>query len=196
MPSGLLPCDHCDGAPLYVAGRLQAVIVCEECGMSTPPVQIDSTDPDAAFVRLSAIWNSRVEHRPADLEAISMLARRTLGEPDIPYFLNLLASTSGDWETNGPKFAAIAAALAQPSSDFQRVAPPSTVLADAARYRKLLRRARVIYVDGAPLIHFEHVPALGAEIAEEALSDSELAFSDREAFVGSAIDGLPEGWQP
>ncbi|WP_439673102.1 Restriction alleviation protein Lar (plasmid) [Cupriavidus necator] len=196
MPSGLLQCAHCDGAPTYVAGRLQAVIVCEECGISTPPVENDPKDRDAAFPRLSAIWNSRVDLRPADTEAISMVARRALTSPDIPYFLSLLASTTGDWETNGPKFAAMAAALAQPGYEFKHVGPPETVLSQAARYQKLLQRARIIHIDGAPMVRFEHVPALAAEVAEEALADQDWPLLDKEEFIGKAIDSLPDHCQP
>ena len=143
MPSGLLQCAHCDGAPLYIAGRLQAVIACEECGMSTPPIQLDGASKDAAFTQLSAIWNNRVEHRPADEQAISMTARRALTVSDIPYFLNLVASTTTDWEANGPKFAAMAAALAQPGYEFKHVDPPETVVSQAARYQKQIGRAHV-----------------------------------------------------
>ncbi|QEZ48840.1 hypothetical protein D2917_31715 (plasmid) [Cupriavidus oxalaticus] len=196
MPSGLLQCAHCDGAPTYVAGRLQAVIVCEECGMSTPPVESDPKDRDAAFPRLSAIWNSRVDLRPADQEAISMVARRALTSSDIPYFLNLLASTTSDWETNGPMFAAMAAALAQPGYEFKHVGPPETVLSQAARYQKLLQRAKIIHIDGAPMVRFEHVPALAAEVAEERLADQDWPLLDMEEFIGKAIDSLPDHWQP
>ncbi|MBP0624758.1 Lar family restriction alleviation protein [Cupriavidus consociatus] len=195
MPSGLLQCAHCDGAPTYIAGRLQAVIVCEECGISTPPVTMDA-DKNTAFTRLSAIWNSRIEHRPADQEAVSMMSRRALTSSDIPYFLNLLAATTSDWETVGPKFAAMAAALAQPGYDFKHVDPPETVVSQAARYQKLLQRAKIIYVDGAPMVRFEPVPALCAEIAEEALADREWPLLDLHEFIGKAIDGVPDHWQP
>lgn len=196
MPSGLLQCAHCDGAPLYIAGRLQAVIVCEECGMSTPPIQLDGASKDAAFTQLSAIWNNRVEHRPADEQAISMTARRALTVSDIPYFLNLVASTTTDWEANGPKIAAMAAALAQPGYEFKHVDPPETVVSQSARYQKLLKRAKIIYIDGAPMVRFEPVPALCAEIAEEALADKEWPLLDLHEFIGKAIDGVPDHWQP
>ncbi|RWA55706.1 hypothetical protein AU476_06245 [Cupriavidus sp. UYMSc13B] len=192
MPSGLLNCAHCDGAPLFIAGRLQAVIVCEECGISTPPVRLESTDSDAAFAQLSAIWNTRVEHRPADQQTISLLARRELTSSDIPYFLNLLASTTSDWQTNGPKFAAMAAALAQPGFQSEHVSPPETVLEDAGRYRKLVRRAKVIHIDGAPMVRFEHVPALTAAIADEAKEGDIWPFPILEEFVARAVDDLPE----
>lgn len=196
MPSGLLQCAHCDGAPLYIAGRLQAVIVCEECSMSTPPIQLDGANKDAAFPQLSAVWNNRVEHWPADEQAISMTARRALTVSDIPYFLNLIASTTTDWEANGPKFAAMAAALAQPGYEFKHVDPPETVVSQSARYQKLLKRAKIIYVDGAPMVRFEPVPALCAEIAEEALADKEWPLLDLHDFIGKAIDGVPDHWQP
>nr|WP_315595586.1 hypothetical protein [uncultured Cupriavidus sp.] len=196
MPSGLLQCDHCDGAPLYIAGRLQAVIVCEECGISTPPIRTDTENADTAFAQLSAIWNNRVEHRPADQQAIAMTARRTLTASDIPYFLNLVASTNTDWETNGPKFAAMAAALAQPGYVFKHVDPPETVVSQAARYQKLLKHAKIIYIDGAPMIRFDHVPAMCAEIAEESLVDKVWPLLDLQEFIGKAIDGLPDHWQP
>ncbi len=196
MPSGLLQCAHCDGAPTYISGRLQAVIVCEECGISTPPIRMDSTDKDTAFTTLSTIWNSRVEHRPADQNAVSMMSRRALTASDIPYFLNLLAATTSDWETVGPKFAAMAAALAQPGYEFKHVDPPETVISQAARYQKLLKRAKIIYIDGAPMIRFDHVPALCAEIAEESLADKDWPLLDLHEFIGKAIDGLPDHWQP
>lgn len=196
MPTGLLNCAHCEGAPLFIAGRLQAVVVCEECGVSTPPVRLESTDSDTAFAQLQAIWNTRVEHRPADEQTISMLARRELSASDIPYFLNLLASTTGDWTSNGPKFAAMAAALAQPGVDFRHVSPPETVLEDAGRYRKLVRRSKVIYIDGAPMVRFDHVPAMAAAIAEEAKEDDPWPFPILEEFVARAVDSLPDSAQP
>ncbi|MBB3010126.1 hypothetical protein [Cupriavidus alkaliphilus] len=196
MPTGLLNCAHCDGAPLFIAGRLQAVVVCEECGVSTPPVRLESTDSDTAFAQLQAIWNTRVEHRPADEQTISMLARRELSASDIPYFLNLLASTTGDWSSNGPKFAAMAAALARPGVDFRHVSPPETVLEDAGRYRKLVRRSKVIYIDGAPMVRFDHVPAMAAAIAEEAKEDDPWPFPILEEFVARAVDSLPDSAQP
>ncbi|MEM5432354.1 conserved protein of unknown function (plasmid) [Cupriavidus taiwanensis] len=196
MPTGLLNCAHCDGAPLFIAGRLQAVVVCEECGVSTPPVRLESTDSDTAFAQLQAIWNTRVEHRPADEQTISMLARRELTASDIPYFLNLLASTAGDWTSNGPKFAAMAAALARPGVDFRDVSPPETVLEDAGRYRKLVRRSKVIYIDGAPMVRFDHVPAMAAAIAEEAKEDDPWPFPILEEFVARAVDSLPDSAQP
>ncbi|CAG2159725.1 hypothetical protein [Cupriavidus numazuensis] len=192
MPSGLLDCAHCDGAPLFICGRIQAVVVCEECGLSTPPVDLASHDRDAAFQQLSAIWNTRVEHRPADHHTISMLARRELTSSDIPYFLNLLASTTGSWTENGPRFAAMAAALAQPGDLLAQVPEPGPVLEDAARYRKLVRRAKVIYIDGAPMVRFEHVPALSAEVAEEANEERAWPFSILEEFVARAVDDLPD----
>lgn len=196
MPSGLLQCAHCDGAPLFIAGRLQAMIVCEECGISTPPINVDRSGKEAAFTQLSAIWNSRVEHRPADASTIALTARRALTTSDIPYFLNLIASTTTDWETNGPTFAAMAAALSQPGYEFKHVDPPETVMSQAARYQKLLKRAKIIYVDGAPMVRFEPVPALCAEIAEEALADEEWPLLDLHEFIGKAIDGVPDHWQP
>lgn len=196
MASGLLACAHCDGAPLFISGRIQAVIACEECGMSTPPVQLDSADLDAAFEQLRAIWNRRVEHRPADQHTISVLARRELTASDVPYFLNLLASIEGDWETNGPKFAAMAATLAQPGFQLRHVSPVETVLEDAGRYRKLVRRARVIYIDGCPMVRIEPVPALTAEIAEEAKAEELWPWSVLEEFVARAVDDLPDSPHP
>lgn len=192
MYNSLLNCCHCDGAALFVAGRLQAVITCEECGISTPPVQLDAeTDREAAFAQLSAIWNTRIEHRPADEHTISMLARRALTTADIPYFLNLLASTTGDWETNGPKYAAMAASLTKPEFKFTHVSSPDSILVDAERYRKLVRRAKIIYIDGQPTVRFEYVPGLAAEVAEEEHADKIWPFSDLEEFVGRAVDALP-----
>lgn len=193
MPNGLLNCAHCDGAPLFVAGRLQAVIVCEECGVSTPPVRLDSTvDRDIAFRQLSAIWNRREAARPADEQTISLLARRTLTAADLPYFLNLLAATSDDWQTNGPRFSAMAAAFAQPTHRAISLDPPETVMEDAYRYRKLVRRARIIHVDGAPVVRFEPVPALVAAVAEENTECDRPLFASLEAFVARAVDSIPE----
>ncbi len=157
---------------------------------------MDSGDTDTVFAQLSAIWNNRVEHRPADQQAIAMTARRALTASDIPYFLNLVASTSTDWEENGPKFAAMAAALAEPGYEFKHVDPPETVVSQAARYQKLLKRAKIIYIDGAPMVRFDHVPAMCAEIAEESLVDKVWPLLDLQEFIGKAIDGLPDHWQP
>ena len=159
-------------------------------------VRLESTDSDTAFAQLQAIWNTRVQHRPADEQTISMLARRELSASDIPYFLNLLASTTGDWSSNGPKFAAMAAALARPGVDFRHVSPPETVLEDAGRYRKLVRRSKVIYIDGAPMVRFDHVPAMAAAIAEEAKEDDPWPFPILEEFVARAVDSLPDSAHP
>ncbi|WP_235845019.1 hypothetical protein [Cupriavidus agavae] len=156
---------------------------------------MDSEDPGAVFSQLSAIWNSRVEHRPADEHAISMTARRALTSSDIPYFLNLVATTT-DWEENGPKFAAMAAALAQPRYEFKHVDSPETVVSQSSRYQKLLKRAKIIYIDGAPMIRFDHIPAMCAEIAEESLADKDWPLLDLHEFIGQAIDRLPDHWQP
>lgn len=153
-------------------------------------------EESSTFARLCALWNNRVEHRPADKEAISMAARRALTSSDIPYFLNLVAATISDWDTLGPKFSAMAAALAQPGYEVSHVAPPETVVSQAARYQKLLKRAKIIHVDGAPMVRFEPVPALCAEIAEEALADKEWPLLDLHEFIGKAIDGVPNHWQP
>lgn len=191
MPTGLLDCAHCDGAPLFIAGRLQAVIACEECGISTPPVSNDPADPDSAFRQLSAIWNRRELHRPAHQETISILARRVLTAADIPYFLNVLASTSDNWPANGPKFAAMAAALASPEHPLLQLEPVETVMADAHRYRKLLRRATVIDVDGSSAVHFEPVPGTPTVFSEEdGSSEGRLSIS-LESFVASALDAIP-----
>ncbi|WP_020201361.1 hypothetical protein [Cupriavidus sp. WS] len=192
MHNSLLNCAQCDGAALFIAGRLQAVITCEECGISTPPVLLDAeTSREAAFTQLSAIWNARVEHRPADVHTISMLARRALTTADIPYFLGLLASTTGEWEASGPKYAAMAASLLKPEFKFVHASSPDSVLVDAERYRKLVHRSKIIYIDGQPTVRFEYVPALAAEVAEEEHADKIWPFSDLEQFVGRAVDALP-----
>ncbi|HVI89354.1 MAG TPA: hypothetical protein VM659_13695 [Dongiaceae bacterium] len=186
MSRGLLPCAHCEGAPQYIAGRLEAVIVCEECGISTPACPITTSREDT-LTRLTAIWNTRAEPRPADIHKIAALARRELSSVDLPYFLNLLATTNSDWPTNGPMFAAMAARLVEPDSAVDRTVPPATCLADAGRYRKLAALAKIIQVDGRPWVRFPSVDALGAQISDE---DKE-AFGVLEEFIAKAVDALP-----
>lgn len=56
MSDDLLSCDHCGGRARFFAGRKEAVIVCMQCGIGTPPAQI-ATTKEAAFVELAEIWN-------------------------------------------------------------------------------------------------------------------------------------------
>lgn len=186
MSRGLLPCAHCEGAPQFIASRLEAVIVCEECGISTPACPITTSREDT-FTRLTAIWNMRADPRPADVNKITALARRELSSVDLPYFLNLLATTTSGWETYGPMFAAMAARLTEPDTAVDRVLPPATCLADAGRYRKLAALAKIIRIDGQPWVRFPPVDALGAELSEE---DNE-GFGVLEEFIAKAVDALP-----
>ncbi|UNK03911.1 hypothetical protein MMB19_27445 (plasmid) [Ralstonia insidiosa] len=63
----------------------------------------------------------------------------------------------------------------------------ATVLEDAGRYRKLVRLAKVIYVDGRPWIRFEPLDdAFDAELVE----GEENAFARMDVFVARAVDAL------
>lgn len=186
MSDGLLACAHCEGQPLFLAGRLEAVIVCAECGISTPPTSLEH-GRDAAFVQLKAIWNTRVEHRPTDHHKIAALARQELTSSDLPYFLNLLASNQADWEVQGPMFAAMAARLVEPETQLQALLPAAPVLADAGRYRKLASRAKLNHVDGRPWIRIEPFEATAGELADE----NREGFGLFEDLVANSVDALP-----
>lgn len=183
---GLIPCAHCEGEALFLAGRLEAIVTCAECGISTPPCAMDEGQ-DAVFARLQAIWNTRADHRPTDKHKIAALARQELTTSDLPYFLNLLAANNGDWDTQGPIFAAMAARLAQPETRLQTLLPVAPVLEDAGRYRKLVRRARLIRIDGKPWIRIDPFEATVAELMDEDREGLGLI----EDLVSNAVDQLP-----
>ncbi|MDO3615414.1 Lar family restriction alleviation protein [Ralstonia pseudosolanacearum] len=185
MSDDLIGCDHCGGRARFFAGRKEAVIVCTQCGMGTPPVQIGTTK-EAAFEELAEIWNRRVEYRPTDEHELASIARRELTPADIPMLLDAIARNTIDWETRGPMFAALAAQVTRPVAPGAAEVPMATVLADAGRYRKLVRLAKVIYVDGRPWIRFEPLDALGSELVE----GDEDAFARMDVFVARAVDAL------
>jgi hypothetical protein len=115
-----------------------------------------------------------------------LLARRELNRADIPLLLSLLARNQGDWETRGPLFAAMARQL----SDVV-LAPPAfleipTVIADAGRYRKLVRHAKIVSIDGRPWVKFDMVDGLPSEVAEEDPSHGATV----EQFIATAVDAL------
>lgn len=185
MFDDLIGCGHCGGRARFFAGRKEAVIVCTQCGIGTPPVQIVTTK-EAAYDELAASWNRRVEYRPTDQHELASIARRQLTPVDIPMLLDAIARNSVDWETRGPIFAALAAQLTRPVAPGAAEVPMATVLEDAGRYRKLVRLAKVIYVDGRPWIRFEPLDALGAELVE----GDEDAFARMDVFVARAVDAL------
>ena len=164
MFDDLIGCGHCGGRARFFAGRKEAVIVCTQCGIGTPPVQI-GTSKEAAYDELALIWN-----RPVD----------------IPMLLDAIARNAMDWETRGPIFAAMAAQLSRPASPAAAEVPMATVLEDAGRYRKLVRLAKVIYVDGRPWIRFEPLDAFDAELVE----GEENAFARMDVFAARAVDAL------
>lgn len=90
MSDDLLSCDHCGGRARFFAGRKEAVIVCMQCGIGTPPAQI-ATTKEAAFVELAEIWNRRVAYRPTDKHELASIARRELTSADIPMLLDAIA---------------------------------------------------------------------------------------------------------
>ncbi|NKA72504.1 hypothetical protein GO285_01378 [Ralstonia solanacearum] len=185
MSDDLLSCDHCGGRARFFAGRKEAVIVCTQCGIGTPPAQI-ATTKEAAFVELAEIWNRRVAYRPTDKHELASIARRELTSADIPMLLDAIARNTMDWETRGPMFAALAAQVTRPIALSAPEVPMATVLEDAGRYRKLVRLAKVIYVDGRPWVRFEPLDAFGAELLE---SDDD-AFARMDVFVARAVDAL------
>ena len=134
MFDDLIGCGHCGGRARFFAGRKEAVIVCTQCGIGTPPVQI-GTSKEAAYDELALIWNRRVEYRPTDQHELASIARRQLTPVDIPMLLDAIARNAMDWETRGPIFAAMAAQLSRPASPAAAEVPMATVLEDAGRYR-------------------------------------------------------------
>ncbi len=185
MFDDLIGCGHCGGRARFFAGRKEAVIVCTQCGIGTPPVQIVTTK-EAAYDELALVWNRRIEYRPTDQHELASIARRQLMPVDIPMLLDTIARNTVDWETRGPIFAALAAQLARPVPPGTAEVPMATVLEDAGRYRKLVRLAKVIYVDGRPWIRFEPLDALGAELLE----GEEDAFARMDVYVARAVDAL------
>ncbi|MGA3976971.1 hypothetical protein ACI2UK_13855 [Ralstonia nicotianae] len=98
--------------------------------------------------------------------------------------LEALARNTCDWETRGPMFAAMAAKVIKPVAPARAALSISTILQDANRYRKLVRLAKIVYVDGRPWVRFDPVDGLGAEIAEE---DQE-GFLRHDVFIARAVD--------
>ncbi|TWG87874.1 hypothetical protein L602_001500000070 [Cupriavidus gilardii J11] len=67
---------------------------------------------------------------------------------------------------------------------------------DAYRYRKLVRRAQIIHVGGAPAVRFQHIPALATAVAEEDIACDRPLFASLEALVARAVDAIPDSAEP
>ncbi|CAG9183616.1 hypothetical protein [Cupriavidus pinatubonensis] len=166
MSDGLLSCAHCDSQPRFIANRCEAVIVCTGCGISTPPQALDA-GRDQAFAILSGIWNTRVRPRPTEQHELAVIVRKELTSSDLGTVLALIARNEDDWDTRGPLFAAMAEQLLQPEPILQELVPAEALLKDASRYRKLMRRAKLIQIDGRPWVHIEPIDALPGSVHEE-----------------------------
>ncbi|GAB7544188.1 hypothetical protein [Cupriavidus basilensis] len=166
MSDDLLNCAHCDSQPRFIANRFEAVIACTGCGITTPPQSLDASR-DQAFTVLRGIWNTRVRPRPTEQHELSAIIRKELSTSDLGTVLALIARNEDNWTERGPLFAALATKLLQPEPMLQELIPAETLLKDACRYRKLMRRARVIQIDGRPWIHIEPIDALTATVSEE-----------------------------
>ena len=166
MSDDLLNCAHCDSQPQFIANRFEAVVACTGCGITTPPQSLDA-GRDQAFTVLRGIWNTRVRPRPTEQHELSAIIRKELSTSDLGTILALIARNEGNWAERGPLFAALATKLLQPEPMLQELIPAESLLKDASRYRKLMRRAKVIQIDGRPWIHIEPIDALTATVSEE-----------------------------
>ncbi|KAF7961884.1 hypothetical protein AWV80_28380 [Cupriavidus sp. UYMU48A] len=155
-----------DSRPRFIANRLEAVIVCTGCGIYTPPQSLDEGH-DRAFAVLKGIWNTRVTPRPTGQHELSAIVRKELSSSDLGTVLGLIARNEENWEERGPLFAAMADKLLQPEPFLQDLLPVETLLRDADRYRKLMRRAKIIQIDGRPWVQIEPIDALPATVSEE-----------------------------
>ncbi|RDK06093.1 hypothetical protein [Cupriavidus lacunae] len=191
MSDGLLSCAHCDSQPRFIANRFEAVIVCTGCGMSTPPQSLDA-GRDQAFAILSGIWNTRVRPRPTEQHELAAIVRKELSSSDLGMVLALIARNEDNWDIRGPLFAAMAEKLLQPEPLLQELVPAESLLKDASRYRKLMRRAKVIQIDGRPWIHIEPIDALPATISEELFGGTIVL----EEFLARILDCTDENGSP
>lgn len=187
MADDLLNCAHCDSQPRFIANRIEAVIACTGCGMSTPPQPLDA-GRDQAHTVLRGIWNTRVTPRPTEQHELSAIVRRELSSSDLGTVLALIARNEDAWEARGPLFAAMAEKLLQPEPFLQELVPAEPLLKDAGRYRKLMRRAKVIHIDGRPWIHIEPIDALPATVSEELFGGTIIL----EEFLARVLDTTPD----
>lgn len=187
MADDLLICAHCGSQPRFIANRFEAVITCTGCGISTPPESIESGH-DQAHAVLRGIWNTRLTPRPTDQHELSAIVRTELSSSDLGTVLALIARNDEDWETRGPLFAAMAEKLLQPEPFLQELVPAEALLKDASRYRKLMRRAKLIHIDGRPWVHIEPIDALPATVSEELLGGTIIL----EEFLARVLDTTPD----
>ena len=187
MSDDLLNCAHCDSQPQFIANRFEAVIACTGCGITTPPQSLDA-GRDQAFTVLRGIWNTRVRPRPTEQHELSAIIRKELSTSDLGTVLALIARNEDNWTERGPLFAALATKLLQPEPMLQELIPAQTLLRDASRYRKLMRRAKVIQIDGRPWIHIEPIDALAATVSEELFGGTIIL----EEFLARVLDCTDE----
>ncbi|RWA55999.1 hypothetical protein AU476_05410 [Cupriavidus sp. UYMSc13B] len=183
MANDLINCAHCDSQPKFIANRFEAVIVCKGCGISTPPQPLDA-GYDQALAILSGTWNTRVTPRPTQEHELSALVREELTSSDLGTVLALFARNEDDWDTRGPLFAAMAEKLLQPEPILQELVPAEALLKDASRYRKLMRRAKLIQIDGRPWVHIESIDALPGSVHEELFGGTVIL----EEFLARVLD--------
>ncbi len=135
--------------------------------MTTPPESLDA-GRDQAHAVLRGIWNTRVTPRPTEQHELSAIVRKELTSSDLGTVLALIARNEDDWEARGLLFAAMAEKLLQPEPFLQEIVPAEALLKDASRYRKLMRRAKVVQIDGRPWVHIEPIDALPATVRRHA----------------------------
>ncbi|CAN7777969.1 hypothetical protein LJR296_007799 [Cupriavidus necator] len=155
--------------------------------MSTPPESLNA-GRDQAHAVLRAIWNTRVTPRPTERHELSAIVRKELTSSDLGTVLALIARNEDDWEARGPLFAAMAEKLLQPEPFLQEIVPAELLLKDASRYRKLVRRAKVIQIDGRPWVHIEPLDALPATVSEELFGGTTIL----EEFLARVLDTTPD----
>ncbi|WP_317920670.1 MULTISPECIES: hypothetical protein [unclassified Cupriavidus] len=200
MADDLLTCAHCGSQPRFIANRFEAVITCTGCGITTPPESLDAGH-DQAHAVLRGIWNTRLTPRPTAQHELSAIVRKELSSSDLGTVLALIARNEDNWETRGPLFAAMAEKLLQPEPFLQELIPAEALLKDACRYRKLMRRAKLIHIDGRPWVHIEPIDALPATVSEELFGGTIIL----EEFLARVLDTTqdagegvtsPQGKQP
>lgn len=187
MADDLLICAHCGSQPRFIANRFEAVITCTGCGITTPPESLEAGH-DQAHTVLRGIWNTRLTPRPTEQHELSAIVRKELSSSDLGTVLALIARNEDDWEARGPLFAAMAEKLLQPEPFLQDLVPAEALLKDACRYRKLMRRAKLIHIDGRPWVHIEPIDALPATVSEELFGGTIIL----EEFLARVLDTTPD----
>ena len=182
MLDELLPCANCDGQPHFeFDDDLKMVrLHCTVCLMTTEKLPC-SPDRNSALTQLTTAWNQRPNRVPTTAGSIQELINKEIHAVDSAMVLEMVARNQEDWETRGPLLGELAAKCIDSSLAYSDYWPIDAVIHDAARFRKLLHRARFYVVDGKRTLRFEPIEAVE--------TDGPMPF---EALASLSIDELPD----